>query len=165
MVEQEDPQCTSPHEHTKNTSVCGEILTENKLETVRNTLLQTTTTKLQRRTHTKLGRRKGEAIRSGPVPLGGDTGKEGNIVQAGIISLGREGFKPHIRHLSVGSDTMKTILPPYTCQTGYYPKAKENKCWRQCVEKGNPEALLMGMYSHCGQPYGNSSKILNRTDI
>ena len=31
---------TSPHEHIKNTSICGKILTENYLETARKTFVQ-----------------------------------------------------------------------------------------------------------------------------
>ena len=40
MAEQEDMELTSPHKHIKNTSTCGTILTENKLETVRRTPIQ-----------------------------------------------------------------------------------------------------------------------------
>ena len=40
MVEKEDTALTSPHEHLKNTSSCGSTLIENKLKTVRKTLIQ-----------------------------------------------------------------------------------------------------------------------------
>lgn len=40
MVEEEDDELTSPHEHIKNASTCGAILTKNTPETGRKTLLQ-----------------------------------------------------------------------------------------------------------------------------
>ena len=40
MAEQEDMELTSPHEHIKNISTCGVILTETKLETGRKTPVQ-----------------------------------------------------------------------------------------------------------------------------
>ena len=39
MVEQEDTEVTATHEHIKNAFTCRAILTENKLETGRKTLI------------------------------------------------------------------------------------------------------------------------------
>lgn len=40
VAEWEEAELTSPHEHTGNTPTCGATLTENKLETDTETLIQ-----------------------------------------------------------------------------------------------------------------------------
>ena len=60
------------HEHIKNSRICGAVLTEDKLETGRKTLIQQT---LERKIHTESGWKGKKVIRSGPAPLGRD--KEG----------------------------------------------------------------------------------------
>lgn len=66
MAEQEDMELTSLHRHIKKTPTCRIVLTRNWQEV-------TCTKKGIRKSHTELGRKEREAIRSGPVPLGGDT--------------------------------------------------------------------------------------------
>ena len=75
MAEQEDAELTSPHKHIKSTSTCGAILTENKLETGKKTIMQP---RLYRNIHTESGRKGREEIGEGSVPLGGDTEEEGD---------------------------------------------------------------------------------------
>ena len=70
-----------PHKHSKNTSTCGAILTENKLETER----KTQTTKVVRKIHTELGRKGREAIRSGPASLGRDKKEVGDYTGSEML--------------------------------------------------------------------------------
>ena len=68
MMEQEDAKLVSLSEHIKNTSTCGEILTENKLETGRKIIKA-----IKKDPQRASGRNKREVIVSGPAPLGGNT--------------------------------------------------------------------------------------------
>ena len=77
-------ELTSLQEHSKNTSTCGTILTENQQETGR----KTHTTKAVRKIHTDSGRKRREAIKSGIVTLGGDTEKEGDYMDSEILPGG-----------------------------------------------------------------------------
>lgn len=65
---------TSLHRHIKKTPTCRTVLTRN--------LQQVTCTKKGiRKSYTELGRKEREAIRSGPVPLGGDTEEKGDYME------------------------------------------------------------------------------------
>ena len=68
MMEQEDAKLVSLSEHIKNTSTCGEILAENKLETGRKIIKA-----IKKDPQRASGRNKREVIVSGPAPLGGNT--------------------------------------------------------------------------------------------
>ena len=89
MMEQEDAKLVSLSEHIKNTSTCGTILTENKLETGRKIIKA-----IKKDPQTMPGRNKREVIMSGSAPLGGDT--EGGY-STWRYFLGSKWFKPHIR--------------------------------------------------------------------
>ena len=66
-----------------HTSTCDAVLTENKLETGR----RTDTAKALRKIHMESGRKGREAIRSGPVLLGGDIEKEEIYLGSEILPL------------------------------------------------------------------------------
>ena len=76
MAEEEDAGLTYTHKHMKNTSTCGAILTENKLETGK---------KAVKMIHTESTRKGREAIRLRPAPLGGGTEDEGDCTGSEVL--------------------------------------------------------------------------------
>lgn len=82
MAEKKNMKLTSLHEHIKNTSICGVILTENQLETGRKTSI---TTAVKKKDPHESGRKGRQVIRSGSVTLGGDMEEDRSIMGSEIL--------------------------------------------------------------------------------
>lgn len=57
----------------------------------------------------------------------GDPEEEGDVTGLGIIAGAGEGFEPHIRHCSLGSDTGKTTLLAGLKTSGAHRMAVRNR--------------------------------------
>lgn len=82
MVEKEDMELTFPQEHIKNTPTCGIILT-------RSWQKDSCTNKAVKNIHVDTGSKGRKAIKSGPVPFGGNSKKKGGYTERYLPLEGR----------------------------------------------------------------------------
>lgn len=133
MADQEDVELTCLHRHIKKTPTCRIVLTRNWQEV-------TCTKKGIRKSHTELGRKEREVMRSGSVPLGGDTEEKGYYI--GGDPLWGISIPSHLLGSPVlGSNTGK-IVPTAGCRAGGTSRRAAGSSSSTC-EDCTPVCLLL----------------------